>query len=92
MACLFILLTVFFKEQMFLINEVQLNHFFPLWIMLLVLYLFRLLRFSVKMSSWASLVAQQLRIRLPRQGARVRALAREDPTCRRATKPMCHNY
>ena len=26
------------------------------------------------------------------QGTRVRALVREDPTCRRATKPMRHNY
>ena len=26
------------------------------------------------------------------QGTRVRALVREDPTCHRATKPMCHNY
>ena len=25
-------------------------------------------------------------------GTWVRALVREDPTCRRATKPMCHNY
>ena len=40
----------------------------------------------------ASLVAQQLRIRLPMQGTRVRALAREDPTCRGATKPVHHNY
>ena len=40
----------------------------------------------------ASLVAQWLRIRLPIQGTRVRALAREDPTCRGATKPVCHNY
>ncbi|KAJ8797868.1 hypothetical protein J1605_017070 [Eschrichtius robustus] len=39
-----------------------------------------------------SLVAQWLRIRLPMQGTRVRALAREDPTCRGATKPMRHNY
>ena len=23
---------------------------------------------------------------------RVRALFREDPTCHRATKPVCHNY
>ena len=30
----------------------------------------------------ASLVAQRLRIRLPMQGTRVRALAREDTTCR----------
>ena len=26
------------------------------------------------------------------QGTRVRALVREDPTCRRATKPVYHNY
>ena len=39
-----------------------------------------------------SLVAQWLRIRLPMQGTRVRALVREDPTCRGATKPMRHNY
>ena len=40
----------------------------------------------------ASLVAQWLRIRLPMQGTRVRALVREDPTCRGATKPVRHNY
>ena len=40
----------------------------------------------------ASLVAQWLRIRLPTQGTRVRALVREDPTCHRATKPVRHNY
>ena len=40
----------------------------------------------------ASLVAQWLRIRLPMQGTWVRALAREDPTCRGATKPLRHNY
>ena len=40
----------------------------------------------------ASLVAQWLRICLPMQGTRVRALVREDPTCRRVTKPVCHNY
>ena len=39
-----------------------------------------------------SRVAQWLRICLPMQGTRVRALVREDPTCRGATKPMCHNY
>ena len=42
--------------------------------------------------NWVSLVAQWLRIRLPMQGTRVRALIREDPTCRGATKPMRHNY
>ena len=33
-----------------------------------------------------------LRIHLPMQGTWVRALVREDPTCRRAMKPVCHNY
>ena len=40
----------------------------------------------------ASLVAQWLRIRLPMQGIRARALVGEDPTCRGATKPVHHNY
>ena len=39
-----------------------------------------------------SLVAQWLRICLPMQGTRVQALVREDPTCRRAIKPVRHNY
>ena len=38
-----------------------------------------------------SLVAQWLRIHLPMQGTRVRALVRKDPTCHRATKPERHN-
>ena len=38
-----------------------------------------------------SLVVKWLRIRLPMQGTRVRALVREDPTCRGATKPVRHN-
>ena len=42
--------------------------------------------------SGTSLVAQWLRICLPMQGTRVWALVREDPTCRGATKPVCHNY
>ena len=40
----------------------------------------------------ASLVAQWLRICLPIQGTRVRALVWEDPTCHGATGPMNHNY
>ncbi|KAJ8783600.1 hypothetical protein J1605_008643 [Eschrichtius robustus] len=40
----------------------------------------------------ASLVVQWLRIRLPMQGTQVRSLVREDPTYRRATKPVRHNY
>ena len=48
---------------------------------------------SLKMCIFrASLVAQWLRIRLPMQGKRVRSLAQEDPTCRGANKPVCHNY
>ena len=39
-----------------------------------------------------SLVVQWLRIRLPMQGTRVRALVREDPTCHGATKPVRYNY
>ena len=39
-----------------------------------------------------SLGAQWLRICLPMQGTWVRALVQEDPTCRRATKPVRHHY
>ena len=40
----------------------------------------------------ASLVAQWLRICLPMQGTRVRALVWEDPTRRGAAEPVSHNY
>ena len=40
----------------------------------------------------ACLVAQWLRICLPMQGTRVRALVWKDPTCCGATKPVRHNY
>ena len=40
----------------------------------------------------ASLVVQWLRVCLPMQGTRVRALVWEDPTCRGATGPVSHNY
>ena len=40
----------------------------------------------------ASLVVQWLRICLPMQGTRVRALVWEDPTSRGAAGPMSHNY
>ena len=46
----------------------------------------------LKKVNWTSLVAQWLRIHLPRQGTQVRALVQEDPTCRGATKPVRHNY
>ena len=47
---------------------------------------------NCKKSSWTSLVAQWLRICLPMQGTRIRALLWEDPTCHGATNPVCHNY
>ena len=46
----------------------------------------------IKRKAGASLVAQWLRICLPMQGTRVRALVCEDPTCRGATRPVSHNY
>ena len=39
----------------------------------------------------ASLVAQWLRVRLPMQGTRVRALVWDDPTCHGVTRPVSHN-
>ena len=48
--------------------------------------------FSLKRDgTGASLVAQWLRICLPMQGTRVRALVWEDPTCRGAAGPVSHN-
>ena len=41
--------------------------------------------------SGASLVAQWLRVCLLMQGARVRALVWEDPTCRGAAGPVSHS-
>ena len=45
-----------------------------------------------KTNLWASLVAQRLRIHLPRQETRVWALVWEYPTCHGATKCLRHNY
>ena len=47
---------------------------------------------GIKSEMRASLVAQWLRICLPMQGTRVRALVWEDPTCCGATRPVSHNY
>ena len=49
-------------------------------------------RVTIKKDHRPSLVAQWLRILLPMQGTQVQALVQEDPTCCRATKPVCHNY
>ena len=48
-------------------------------------------KIDFKIKTGASLVAQWLRVCLPMQGTRVRALVWEDPTCRGATGPMGHN-
>ena len=45
----------------------------------------------LKIQLRASLVAQWLRICLPMQGTRVRALVWEDPTCHGATRPVSYN-
>ena len=47
---------------------------------------------SILHGGGTSLVAKWLRNRLRMQGTRVRALVREDPTCRGAAKPVSHNY
>ena len=47
---------------------------------------------SFTTATWASLVAQWLRVCLPMQGTRVRALVWEDPTCHGAIGPVSHNY
>ena len=38
------------------------------------------------------LVVQWIRVHLPVQGTSVQSLVQEDSTCRRATKPVYHNY
>ena len=51
---------------------------------------------DLKQGLRTSLVAQRLRIRLPVQGTRVRALvphaAEQLSPCATTTEPMCHNY
>ena len=80
---------VSFDAQRFKILMCLIYLFLFLLPVLLVSYLLRVL---LKTSfSGTSPVAQWLRIRRPVQGTRVRALVREDPTCRGATKPVHHN-
>ena len=70
----------------FLPQDLCMRHFF----LLRVLFLHSIV--SIKsVRHGASLVAQWLRICLLMQGTRVRALVWEDPTCRRATRPVSHN-
>ena len=47
---------------------------------------------SIKIIWWGFPGGTVVRIHLPVQGTRVRALVREDPTCSGAAKPVCHNY
>ena len=46
---------------------------------------------NVQEEGRASLVAQRLQIRLPTQETWIQPLVQEDPTCLRATKPVCRN-
>ena len=57
----------------------------------LAVLLFTKLKYSYHKTQQGFPVAQWLRVCLPMQGTRVRALAWEDPTCRRATRPVSHN-
>ena len=50
------------------------------------------LMYLLNMCVWTPLVAQWIRINLPRQGTWAEYLVQEDSTCHRATKPVCHNY
>ena len=67
-----------------LFNEYRLKTMKKLWKWIVVM--------ALKHCEGNSLVAQWLRIHLPMQGTRVQSLVREDPACRRATKPVHHNY
>ena len=46
----------------------------------------------IKFTSWTSLVVWWIRLHLPMQGTQVPSLVRGDPTCLRATQPVCHSY
>ena len=53
---------------------------------------FLLVIFIKKLLKGTSLVVQWLRIHLPVRGTWIPSLIWEDPPCRGATKPVCHNY
>ena len=63
---------------------------YSLFQMVFITFIIR--KHSLKKKNRASLVVQWLRICLPMQGTRVRALVWEDPTCRGATRSVSHNY
>ena len=58
----------------------------------ILLYVNYTLVSQLKTQIGSYLVAQQLRLCQPMQEIRVQSLVREEPTCRRATKPVYHNY
>ena len=77
------------------VRDKKLNVFAPLWALEAQSKqqpLSKLQPAHLKSHDGASLVAQWLRVRLPMQGTRVRALVWEDPTCRGATGPVSHSY
>ena len=73
-------------------DRVSIPWIFEINVTTVEIYIFKAYFLIIKYELGASLVAQWLRICLPMQGTWVPALVWEDPTCRRATKPVCHNY
>ena len=99
-------LATFFMEHHFYLKEILTDimvmqtwvsgrHFSQKWIKSVchfkVNWQYLLLMIKLKLSG-TSLVAQWLRICLPMQGTRIRALVWEDPTGCGATNPVHHNY
>ena len=79
------------REVTYLIDEFE--KWCCIWVILpLLRSLSRSVGWQKRVYSRTSLVAHWLRIHLPMQGTWVQSLVQEDPTCHRATKPMCHNY
>ena len=58
---------------------------------LLVVVITWIYAYDKNAKNWASLVGQQLRIRLPTEGIQIQSLVQEDATCHGATKPLPHN-
>ena len=81
-----------FFQLHFYVLILYLDSVYQISLYCIFVYLIYFVLFLLKSYYGASLVVQWLRIRLPMQGTRVRALVWEDPTCRGATGPVSHNY
>ena len=58
----------------------------------ILILIWRQLCFFKKSCPRTCQVVHWIRILLSMQGTWVQSLVQEDPTCRRGTKPVCHNY